>query len=611
MNPADLITDPRSLQCRLSDGRSKQVESLLQVQQGGVVLTKRHEDLAHFEVQPGCLGVLHLHLRRHLQRATEMRGRIINALEGAAGAGTATDEAARTTPALARQAMDRNRTLGWELEHSPGRLRIQTIDALCGALTRQMPVLSRFGAQPEIVEQADELYLQAAADTLAELEGGHGWSDAIAVLLAHLDNNLPKVRDMLAGMLARRDQWLRHVAGGVRREELEGALKHMVEGSLEAAARGFPQELAGELAAVLDYAAANLDGADADSPIRACAGLKDLPPAVADHLEQWRGLTTLLLTEKGDWRRAVDARNGFPPAGGNQPGRVEDRAAMKNRFKAMISRLAEDDDLLGRLQEVRNLPRPWYTGPEWQVVQALCELLKLADAQLRLLFAERNQVDFSAVTQAAIQALGGEESPTDLALNLDYRIRHILVDEYQDISINQYTLLQRLTAGWSPQDGHSLFLVGDPMQSIYRFREAEVGLFLNTWEQRRLGQVALSPLTLRVNFRSGPDLIGWVNEVFTHVLPPAADVGRGAVHYTPAEAWHAQTGVRAVTLHPLLDADEEREARVVLQQILAAREADPQGRIAVLRNCSGPACATGPWTSIPWGSSRPSRISWP
>src|SRR3954467_15055305 len=46
------------------------------------------------------------------------------------------------------------------------RLRIQTIDALCMALTRQMPVLSRFGAQPQIVEDPRELYLEAAVRTV-------------------------------------------------------------------------------------------------------------------------------------------------------------------------------------------------------------------------------------------------------------------------------------------------------------------------------------------------------------------------------------------------------------------------------------------------------------
>ena len=75
-------------------------------------------------------------------------------------------------------------------------------------------------------------------------------------------------------------------------------------------------------------------------------------------------------------------------------------------------------------------------------------------------------------------------TPTDLLLSLDVRIKHILVDEFQDTSISQWELLERLTAGWQPGDGRTLFVVGDPMQSIYRFREAEVGLFLQRAARR-------------------------------------------------------------------------------------------------------------------------------
>jgi ATP-dependent helicase/nuclease subunit A len=513
--------------------------------------------------------------------AGEMRGRILTALERVDTAAAPADEAARQTLALAAAAMARNRERGWQLEDSPGRLRIQTIDSLCGALTRQMPVLSRFGAQPEIVEDPGELYRQAAADTLAELEGGAGWSEAIAVLLGHLDNDLPRVRDMLAEMLARRDQWLRHVAGEIRRDALEAALRHAISATLEAVRGALPPDCGIELAALLDYAAANLARDGREAPAGACRGLTDLPPAEAAALAQWRGVAALLLKSDGEWRQAPNARDGFPAAGGGKA-EAETRRAMKDRFKGLSVRLQEEEGLQLRLQAVRRLPPAAYTDAEWQVVQALCEMLKLAYAQLRLLFSERNQIDFTGVAQAAVQALGGEDRPTDLALSLDYRIRHILVDEFQDISINQYNLLERLTAGWSPGDGHSLFLVGDPMQSIYRFREAEVGLYLNTLDRQRLGQAPVTPLNITVNFRSRAAIVDWVNRTFARVLPAFPDPGRGAVNYTPAEAFQDQPPGGEVTLHPLIGRDDEREAAIVLEQIRAAREADPNGTIAVL-----------------------------
>lgn len=90
----------------------------------------------------------------------------------------------------------------------------------------------------------------------------------------------------------------------------------------------------------------------------------------------------------------------------------------------------------------------------------------------------KNEVDFTTISQQALSALGDAENPTDLALYLDNTLHHILVDEFQDTSITQFELLTKLVHGWQQGDGKTLFIVGDPMQSIYRFRQAEVGLFL-------------------------------------------------------------------------------------------------------------------------------------
>src|SRR5438132_1676218 len=98
------------------------------------------------------------------------------------------------------------------------RLRIQTIDAFCTGLTRQMPVLSRFGAQPAIVEEAGEHYREAASRTLIDL------SPQVERVLAHLDNNVETATSLIAAMLARRDQWLRKTGTAPTRKELEAAL---------------------------------------------------------------------------------------------------------------------------------------------------------------------------------------------------------------------------------------------------------------------------------------------------------------------------------------------------------------------------------------------------
>ncbi|MGV2480132.1 UNVERIFIED_CONTAM: UvrD-helicase domain-containing protein, partial [Salmonella enterica subsp. enterica serovar Weltevreden] len=118
----------------------------------------------------------------------------------------------------------------------------------------------------------------------------------------------------------------------------------------------------------------------------------------------------------------------------------------------------------------------------------------------------------------------------------DARIRHLLVDEMQDTSEGQLELLRQLTQDWQAGDGRSLFLVGDPQQSIYAFRKAEVRLFLELWESRRLGTLALTPLRLNANFRCDAALVGWFNAAFTRIFPPRADTERGIVPFSPSVA---------------------------------------------------------------------------
>jgi ATP-dependent exoDNAse (exonuclease V) beta subunit len=83
----------------------------------------------------------------------------------------------------------------------------------------------------------------------------------------------------------------------------------------------------------------------------------------------------------------------------------------------------------------------------------------------------------------------------------------------QDTSSGQYELLDLLTRSW---DGHTqtLFLVGDPKQSIYLFRQARVERFLRTMKERRLGEIELKPLQLTSNFRSQATLVADFNNTF-------------------------------------------------------------------------------------------------
>jgi len=514
--------------------------------------------------------------------AAEMRERLLEALVLATRAlPEHADDYLRQTRELARAALARDSEKGWRLLQNPARLRIQTIDSLCASLTRQLPVLSKFGAQPAISDDPTALYIEAARTTLADLEQGEEWSPAIEQLLAHLDNNLSVAEQLLVSMLARRDQWLRHLVN-VRepqwRETLEMALAHTIEDALSRIRQTFPDAQVSSLMEVVDFASQRVSE---DHPLAVCRDLGELPTADADALPQWLGLCELLLTKEGGWRRSFNAGLGFPaPSGSRDKAEKTLFKQKKDDAQALIGALAEEAGLQQQLHDLRSLPAPCYNDAQWQIVEDMCELLLVAVAHLRVVFGSRGQVDFSEMSQSALTALGDEEAPSDLALALDYRIQHLLVDEFQDTSFGQYELLQRLTAGWQPDDGRTLFLVGDPMQSIYRFREAEVGLYLRA-RREGIGDVALTPLTLSVNFRSTAGVVEWVNETFADVFPAGEDITVGAVAYADSVAFHGHDG-EAVQIHPWLEQDAAGEAAQVVESIRNAQRNNPDGSIAVL-----------------------------
>ena len=443
-----------------------------------------------------------------IKAAAEMRSRVLEALAAARNEERPPEPHKALTWEHARAVLECDRAQGWRLEENAARLRIQTFDALCASLTRQMPVLAAFGAQPEPLEDASRLYRQAARATLALLEEDHPKVDLVAKLLEHLDNNTQTAEDLLSDILARRDHWLRRTSDARDRKALEAALASECRVQIARARALFPPKL----------------------PIR-------LP--AAENVEGWRHFAADIVTQKGGWN------------------------------KRSVAALWENEPLREALAVVKRLPDPRYSDEQWEALEAIVGLLPLAVAELKLVFAAYGRTDFVEIAHGASRALGEPDAPTDLLLSLDYRIRHILVDEFQDTSFTQFELLEKLTAGWTPDDGRTLFLVGDPMQSIYRFREAEVGLFLRA-RRDGIGTVALEPLALSVNFRSQAGIVGWVNGAFEGIMPRVEDIGVGAVPYAPCEP-EKPAETEAVRVHAFFDGDAEGEATRVAALVAAAR----------------------------------------
>jgi ATP-dependent helicase/nuclease subunit A len=220
-------------------------------------------------------------------------------------------------------------------------------------------------------------------------------------------------------------------------------------------------------------------------------------------------------------------------------------------------------------------------GDQPSLVDDLCGLLHSARQALREVFRQTATVDFTEVAHAARKALGTPTEPTELLYTLDYRIEHLLVDEFQDTSRGQYELLDALTGQWSDGDNRTLFLVGDPMQSVYRFREAEVALFLQCWEQQQLGAVRLTPVRLTTNFRSTGAILNWVEGKFAPIMSED-DRRMGAVRFRMSTAGRGSGGAEP-QLVSLVEDDGHGEADEIVK-IIKDRERVPGSVVILVRS---------------------------
>jgi ATP-dependent helicase/nuclease subunit A len=518
--------------------------------------------------------------------AAEMRARIIKTLKHAATEPEPESAHAQKTWQLARHALQKSRQLNWDLLQNPSRLRIQTIDSFNSSLVKRLPILSQFGAPPDITDDALPLYRAAIAEFPKHLESEEGAANAIAQLLQHCDNDINRIESLLMAMLQKRDQWLPFLAGASNtqslRDDLEAHLRAVVGDIFAKLKQIFPQEHTGELAKLLNFAGRMLQESDSESILTLFADLTELPPKNVDNLDLWLAIKDFLFTKELTWRKSFTKNQGFPAPSSAKGAEKLLYGEMKKRMENIMAAFTEDSQLLAALTELHYAPAHQYSDYQWQVLLALHQILILAVSELYLVFSNVGKVDFIQNALAALTAMGDEEAPTDLALAMDYQIKHILIDEFQDTSSSQYRLLKILTAGWQVGDGRTLFIVGDPMQSIYRFREADVGLFIRARKQG-IGDLKLIPLTLAVNFRSKPQIVSWVNDNFQHIFPAYEDIATGAVSYNKsiANEGHLESD-SAVKLHVSHNADDAAQAKAIVSLILERRRKLPDAKIAIL-----------------------------
>ena len=516
--------------------------------------------------------------------AAEMLLRVLAALRSARAGEQPEEEHRQLTMRLASRALERSNERNWNLIGSPRRMRIQTLDSLNRSIAKAQPITSPEGSSgARIVVDADlkSVHEAAAIATFDWLAESGEMADATREVLTHVDNNTRAYVSHLAAMLKTRDQWLPFIGTGMVTDEEASRLRARFEDSLCFAVTEHLARLSkvmsnghyDDLPPLLGYAAGSLaDDGVTESPILRLAGCTHWPGTTPEDVDTWSAIAELLLLKgKPQFRKSLTKTQGFP---------TTDRAR-KDAATGLLEDMAGDCELASLLHGTRTLPPIRYTDDQWSVLLALFRLLPLAVSELKRLFGEQGIADHVEVALSAGAALGSAEDPGDVALLLDYRVCHVLVDEMQDTSSAQYRMLEALTGGWAQGDGRTLFCVGDPMQSIYRFRNAEVGQFLLAREFG-IGRIQLDSLLLRRNFRSGAKLVTWFNAVFPSVLSAQNDPMRGAVSYSSAVPAPHLEGKGEVVIHPVFGTEQEDEAVIGRFEIANLLAENPDDDVAIL-----------------------------
>ncbi len=518
----------------------------------------------------------------------EMRKRVIDALHNAhTGKAFAAHE--QDMEIHARAVLARDKEKQWQLLQQPQRLRIQTIDSLCAELVRKMPWSTRFGGIPQIETDLETLYTQTAQSLIEKIDTP-SLQAALSTLLIFSNGDLQILKRQLAGMLYQREAFLRLILGYKAldsREDIEQHWLAIFEKSIEALDQAFGPGVSEELLELARYAEQHraesvmpLTEEQLDALYHASRH-----PGLNIRALRWKLIDLMLCTAKGTFRKSVNKNNGFPT-----------NDATKNRLQEILADLQDDTKAQAIFEQFRLLPDPQINDSEWARLQAMKTVIPALAQELYVIMSEHNCADYDELSQRAINALGDPDNPSDLALIQDYRLKHILMDEFQDTSPAQLRLLERLTAGWQSDDnGRSLFLVGDPMQSIYGFRGADVRVFLKVRDSG-INDIRPQSLELMVNFRSSPDIVNWVNKTMRPVFPQKDEPALARVKYSASTAHQPFSG--SINTHLCIAENTQSaadyrysEAQQILKHICALQKQHPEDSIAVLARKRSPLTA--------------------
>ncbi len=478
----------------------------------------------------------------------------------------------RQTYDLALRVIQHSDECCWDLLQNPKRLKISTIDGLANLIISRYPLPQQLVPRQIITQQWEQnhAYKQVAMDVVQMVDDAQ-YGESVATLLLYLDNNVNRFYRLIVKMLGRRDQWLMRLYRDdtIEPDTLKKNAKKIIVAHL------------GHLRQVAQpYLDAHFFTLLKGNTKAELGSIQNLPKAEIGALAAWQAIADLLLAggidKKNEWRKSVNKNQGFTP----------EIKAQKVQFIKFLKTLERQDKFKNLLFEALCLPDVEFSTTQTKALSVIAQVLKLCVAQLQMYFERKQAHDFIEVALLANQALDARDEVSDIALFLDYQVQHLLIDEFQDISTSQFNSIEKLISQWHQNDGKTLFLVGDPMQSIYRFRESQVGLFLQVRTQG-IANIKPIPLVLKTNFRSSQSIVEGNNQFFSAIFPQEDDIYQSAISYSPSISASAATDTEAIVFHPFAHDQIQEEAQTVLKIVQQALASNPDGEVAILARGRG------------------------
>jgi ATP-dependent helicase/nuclease subunit A len=478
------------------------------------VLVERYVNLLRAGVEPD--HILAITFTR--KAAAEMRQRIIDRLK----------EASRLSEFDAARWRDVKERLG--------DIAVSTIDAFCLSLLREFPLEADVDPGFDLADDTEvpRLIGESLDQALRICRGIAREDEDVALVFAQLGE-----RRLRAGIAALLDRRL--VAPHALRRFLQ-------KGPRDLTAAIASEHAAAAMREILNGVKGGLEGFLNDGPIdapqfRMLAGdmreLSASPAMLRAQLDRLRGY---FLTQEGKPRSANFTGTGFNAADCRSADAWKRHRAEAAQIAPLVARAIRDFR--------RDLNAVMSRGV-WRI-------FAVALRQYQHTLDQHALLDFSGVLERAVQLLKDMDEFAESRLRLEARHRHVLVDEFQDTSRAQWELVLQLVKSWGEGFGASadaiqpsIFIVGDRKQSIYGFRDADVAMVDEAAAfVEALRPDGLKPQAITVSFRSSPEILAFVNDVFAAIVGGGEIVRRDAFRYGESDRFPVQEPVR---LQPDLD----------------------------------------------------------